>query len=187
MIPTCHAAVCCRGWCNEIAWIPRTKSTSSDATSWYCTRTVSRGSKRYGRRPKRPNSTAEYSPPPRGAHNESENDLAPVLAATLLTCPRHRAGQQGRLERSEWRVATGAERRGLLVGSSRRRVPPSVCASSRFLPRVAAWTEMLYLLAWFVGACVLSRQLVVRAPVLLWAVGTSHGRTGGQPLASCIE
>lgn len=28
--------------------------------------------------------------PPRGAHNESENDLTPVLAAALLTSPLHR-------------------------------------------------------------------------------------------------
>jgi hypothetical protein len=165
MIPTCHAAVCCRGWCNEIAWIPRTKSTSSDATSWYCKKNSFPRLKTLRTEAETAKLDGRIFTPPRGAHNESENDLAPVLAATLLTCPLHRAGQQGRLERSEWRP----ER------------------SAGFLPRVAAWTEMLYLLAWFVGACVLSRQLVVRAPVLLWAVGTSHGRTGGQPLASCIE
>jgi hypothetical protein len=123
MIPTCHAAVCCRGWCNEIAWIPRTKSTSSDATSWYCTRTVSRGSKRYGRRPKRPNSTAEYSPLPVGPTTKARMIWRPCWRRH---CSPVRVIGQG--SRGDWRGASGG--RSGAPGPAGR-IEPEACAAVR--------------------------------------------------------
>ena len=78
----------------------------------------------------------------------------------------------------------------LLVRSSWTRVPPSVCASLRFLSRVAAWTIMLYLLACVdfvepIGGCVrliasgVPHQLVVCDGASLGHCHATrmHGRT----------